>query len=71
MLEFFVSLGFSHAEVLDMATINSARALGLTDTGILTPGMRADLVVLDGNPLTELRALRRIQHVFTAGRPLT
>ncbi|MFE1960994.1 amidohydrolase family protein [Streptomyces sp. NPDC059479] len=64
MLEFFSSLGFEHAEILDMATTNSAHALGLTDTGALAPGMRADLVVVDGNPLTELDALRRIRHVF-------
>ncbi|MFD8970690.1 amidohydrolase family protein [Streptomyces sp. NPDC059568] len=64
MLEFFSSLGFEHAEILDMATMNSAYALGLTDTGALAPGMRADLVVVDGNPLTELDALRRIRHVF-------
>jgi imidazolonepropionase-like amidohydrolase len=68
MLEFFASLGFSHTEALDMATHNAAHALGLTDTGTLAPGMRADLIVVDGNPLTELDALRRIQHVFTAGR---
>jgi imidazolonepropionase-like amidohydrolase len=67
MLEFFASLGFSHTEILDMATTNPAHALGLTDTGTLAPGKRADLIVTDGNPLTDLDALRRIRHVFTAG----
>ncbi|MGP3948438.1 amidohydrolase family protein [Streptomyces sp. 7N604] len=71
MLEFFASLGFKHTEILDMATTNSARAMGLTDTGVLAPGLRADLIVVDGNPLTELDVLRRIQHVFAAGRPTT
>ncbi|MCM9082391.1 amidohydrolase family protein [Streptomyces spororaveus] len=70
MLEFFASLGFAHPEILDMATVNAAHALGLPDTGVLAPGKRADLIVVDGNPLTELGALRRIQHVFTAGRPV-
>ncbi|MGW7327546.1 amidohydrolase family protein [Streptomyces sp. NPDC054840] len=70
MLEFFASLGFAHREILDMATVNAARALGLPDTGVLAPGKRADLIVVEGNPLTELGALRRIQHVFTAGRPV-
>jgi imidazolonepropionase-like amidohydrolase len=32
--------------------------------------MRADLIVVDGNPLTELGTLREIQHIFTAGRPV-
>jgi len=71
MLEFFASLGFAPAEILDMATVNAAHALGLSDTGVLAPGKRADLIVVDGNPLTELGALRQIQHVFAAGRPVT
>ncbi|MFF0221636.1 amidohydrolase family protein [Streptomyces sp. NPDC004629] len=68
MLEFFASLGFRNAEILDMATVNAAHALGLRDTGVVAPGMRADLVVVDGNPLTELDALRRVRYVFAAGR---
>nr|WSZ13597.1 amidohydrolase family protein [Streptomyces canus] len=71
MLEFFAWLGFGHAEILDMATVNAAHALGLTDTGVLAAGMRADVIVIDGNPLTELDALRRIQHGFAAGRCFT
>ncbi|WP_286160346.1 amidohydrolase family protein [Streptomyces yunnanensis] len=68
MLDFFVTLGFGRCEVLDMATTGAAHALGLTDTGALTTGMRADLIVTDGNPLTDPTALRRIRHVFAAGR---
>ncbi|MFF9003555.1 amidohydrolase family protein [Streptomyces achromogenes] len=68
MLEFFVSLGFTHAEVLDMATVDAAHALGLSDTGTLAPGMRADLIVVGGNPLAELDSLRKVRHIFTAGR---
>ncbi|MFE2225868.1 amidohydrolase family protein [Streptomyces kronopolitis] len=68
MLEFFASLGFTHTEILDMATVNAARALGLTDTGTLRPGTRADLLVVDGDPLHELDALRRVRHVVANGR---
>ncbi|MFE2856394.1 hypothetical protein ACFXJO_35410 [Streptomyces lavendulae] len=42
---------------------------GRAGTGVLVPGKRADFIV-DGNPLTELDALRRFRHVFTAGRPV-
>ncbi|MCK8679121.1 amidohydrolase family protein [Streptomyces lichenis] len=70
MLEFFASLGFGHPEILDMATTTSAHALALTDTGSLAPGMRADLLVVDGNPLTDLNALRHPRHIYTAGRHL-
>ncbi|MFD7923604.1 amidohydrolase family protein [Streptomyces sp. NPDC059740] len=65
MLEFFVSLGFSTAEVLDMATVHAADALGLTDTGTLAPGRRADILVVDGDPLTDLAALREVRRVIT------
>ncbi|MFI9257862.1 amidohydrolase family protein [Streptomyces sp. ISID311] len=68
MLEFFASLDFTPADILDMATVNAARALGLTDTGALRPGLRADLLVVDGNPLHDLAALRRVRHVFMNGR---
>ncbi len=71
MLEFFASLGFTNTEILDMATVNSAHALGLPDTGTLAPGNRADLIVVDGDPLTDLTALRRIRHVFAGGRAVT
>ncbi|MFE3626172.1 amidohydrolase family protein [Streptomyces goshikiensis] len=67
MLEFFAGLGFKSAELLDMATTHSAHALGLTNTGNLTPGMRADLIVVEGNPLVNLEALRHVRHVYTAG----
>jgi imidazolonepropionase-like amidohydrolase len=68
MLEFFVSLGFTNAEALDMATVNAAAALGLTDTGTLARGKRADLIVVEGNALSEISALRRVRHVVLAGR---
>ncbi|GGZ53313.1 amidohydrolase [Streptomyces inusitatus] len=68
MLEFFASIGFGNTEILDMATVNAAHALGLGDAGVLAPGRRADLIVVDGDPVAELDALRRIRHVFAAGR---
>ncbi|MEU7592764.1 amidohydrolase family protein [Streptomyces sp. NPDC039022] len=67
-LEFFAGVGFSPREVLEMATVNPAEALGSRSTGALGPGMSADLIVTDGNPLTDLGALRKIRHVFAAGR---
>ncbi|WP_328473008.1 hypothetical protein [Streptomyces sp. NBC_00448] len=33
--------------------------------------MRADLIVIDGDPLAELGSLRKVRHIFTAGRPVT
>ncbi|RJQ75377.1 amidohydrolase family protein [Pseudonocardiaceae bacterium YIM PH 21723] len=67
MLEFFAEVGFSNAEIIDMATVNAADALGLPDTGRLAPGMRADLIVVNGDPLQDLGALRNLDLVLAAG----
>ncbi|MFQ6198174.1 amidohydrolase family protein [Streptomyces sp. NPDC000405] len=69
-LEFFESIGFSPAEIVDLATTEAAEGLGIADdTGLLRTGYRADLLVVDGNPLDDLQALRRVQLVMAAGRP--
>jgi imidazolonepropionase-like amidohydrolase len=68
-LELLVEAGLSPAEALQTATVNPARFLGLTDsTGRIERGQRADLVLLDANPLTRIRNTRRIAGVVAAGR---
>ena len=49
--------GFHPLEVIQNATSNGARALGLTTTGVVRPGFEADLIVVDGNPLHNLKTL--------------
>ena len=56
-----------HAQVIVAATSRSAEFLGLTDRGILAPGKRADLLVLDANPLDDIRNTRRIAKLYIAG----
>ncbi len=61
--------GFTAAEILDMATSGAADVLGLTGvTGRLQPGLAADLLVVDGDPLADLDALTRIELVVARGR---
>jgi imidazolonepropionase-like amidohydrolase len=61
--------GFTPEEVLDMATVHSAAALGLaTTTGALRPGYSADILAVRGNPLSDLDALTRVEMVMTRGR---
>jgi imidazolonepropionase-like amidohydrolase len=50
------------------ATSLAAEALGLGDrVGALAPGFEADLIVVDGNPLTDIAALRRVVFVMKGG----
>ncbi|MBV6695595.1 amidohydrolase family protein [Kitasatospora aureofaciens] len=69
-LEFYQYLGIPLPKIIDMATITAAHALGIgSDAGRLAKGYRADVLVVDGNPLEELDALRRVRLVLAAGSP--
>ena len=51
------------------ATSLAAESIGLSkDTGALVPGLQADLVAVDGNPLQDINALRRVSFVMRGGR---
>ncbi|WP_425839731.1 amidohydrolase family protein [Streptomyces fractus] len=67
-LTFYEHLGLPNDRVLAMATTEAARALGLDETtGQLTPGYTADVLVVDGDPLTDLGALQSVETVIAAG----
>ncbi len=68
-LEYLVSLGFTPAQVLRMATTEAAVALGVdVITGRLVPGYEADLIVVDGDPLADIAAVSRLRRVVARGR---
>ena len=68
-LENYASGGLTTVEVLRTATTVSAEAMGAgADLGSLEPGKLADLVIIDGNPLTNIRDLRRVKRVMKDGR---
>jgi len=54
-------------EAIAAATSGSAELAGLTDLGALTPGKSADFIVLDANPLDDIRNTRRIARVYLRG----
>lgn len=66
-LELLVRAGLSPAEALNSATAATADAFGLDDRGRIAPGLRADLVLVDGNPLADITATRAIDAVWKNG----
>lgn len=66
-LELMVRGGLSAAQALSAATRDSAELLGLEDRGLLAPGRRADLIVLEADPLADIRHTRGILAVWQAG----
>jgi hypothetical protein len=62
------SIGMSPLEVITTATGGCAKALHVTDFGMLGKGLSADLVVLNSDPLRDLAALRDIDCVFKGGK---
>lgn len=68
-LELLVESGLSPAEALRTATYNPAEYLGALDSlGTVTKGKLADLLLLDANPLSDIRNTRRISTVIANGR---
>ena len=69
-LEIYVRLGMSPMQALVAATSNAAKHLGLNDMGMLSPGYSADFIILDGNPLDEIRNTRTISSVYLSGKEI-
>jgi imidazolonepropionase-like amidohydrolase len=66
--ELLVEAGLSPLEVLRLATQGNATALGAQDDlGTLAPGKKADLVLLEADPLADIRNTRRIRLVIQNG----
>lgn len=67
-LELYVGFGMSPQRALAAATSSAADLLRLTDVGRLDIGCVADLLVIDGDPLLDVRSLRDPVGVMKAGR---
>jgi imidazolonepropionase-like amidohydrolase len=60
-IELLGDAGFSPSGAIEAATRTPARMLGLeTEIGTVEPGKRADLLIVGGDPLEDLRALRKV-----------
>jgi hypothetical protein len=70
-MELMVKAGISPAEVLKAATINAAEILGKGDQlGTISKGKLADILVVDGNPLTNIQSTQNIHMVIKNGKIL-
>jgi imidazolonepropionase-like amidohydrolase len=68
-LELYGRAGIPTADVLRLATIGAARVVGVeTELGRIAPGYRAEMVLLDGDPLADLSALRRVSLTLRGNR---
>jgi imidazolonepropionase-like amidohydrolase len=66
--ELMVEYGMPAPDVLRAATSGNAEILGLEDRGSVEPGLLADLVAVEGNPLADITALREVTLVMRGGR---
>ena len=70
-LSTYVDAGLTPAEAIRTATINAAKALGAEDNvGRIAPGMLADLIIVDGDPLANITDLLNVSVVMQNGRIL-
>jgi imidazolonepropionase-like amidohydrolase len=68
-LELYVQAGFTPMEAIQAATIVPARIMHLEkEVGTIEAGKRADLVVLGGDPLADIRNIRKIDTVVARGK---
>lgn len=66
-LESLVAAGFPPADAIVAGTRNSARLVGLERGGTIAPGKSADFLVLDADPLVDIRNTRRLADVYLRG----
>jgi len=66
-LEFMAEAGLTPLQIITIATRNSAQFLGATDLGTLQKGKWADLIVLEKDPLQDIKNTRSINAVWIAG----
>ena len=69
-LEDMVRTGMSPADVIVAATSASAAVMKMPDVGTIAPGMVADLLILDANPIDDITNTRRISAVYLRGQAI-
>ena len=63
-----VDAGMTPAQAIKAATADAAEALGRSEIGRIAPGMAADIIAVDGDPLADVRQLEDVDFVMKAGK---
>jgi len=68
-IELYVKAGFTPMEAIQAATVVPAHAMGLDkESGSLEVGKRGDLIIIDGDPLADIRNTRNVTAVIANGK---
>lgn len=67
-LELFVEIGFTEMEALQAATVNAAKSINLDDIGSIQEGKIADLVILNEDPLENIKHTKEIECIIKGGK---
>jgi imidazolonepropionase-like amidohydrolase len=67
-LEIYVQAGLTAMQVIQLATSGAAKVMGMErEVGTVEAGKRADLILVEGNPLEQFANLRKVRRVVTKG----
>lgn len=70
-LKYLVDAGLTPYQALRTGTVNVAKYLNLVDAGTIRPGAIADLVLINGNPLTDITNTKKVEGVMVRGKWLS
>ncbi|CAH0053825.1 unnamed protein product [Clonostachys solani] len=70
-LELMMEAGMTSVDVLRSATVLPAKHWSLEDRGVIEPGKRADLVLIEEDPIADIKATRNVKRVWVAGAEYT
>ncbi|MGJ8667234.1 MAG: amidohydrolase family protein [Patiriisocius sp.] len=69
-MELFSKAGIPNIEVLKTATSNPSKYFGITDTGFIKEGFKANIILLDASPISEMKNINTINTVWKMGKPV-